>query len=261
MNFISSLQNRNPLLFYAAFLNFLGALVMLVFIVMDDTQLLGINRWIKPFKFFTSIAIFLGTFGWLSADLPNKRFVRIFSWQIILSMVVEIVAIAGQAAREETSHFNRSSTFGAIVFSLMGIFVLYNTIWVGLFTYRYWKANLSHLPEPYVAGARLGLVLFLVGSFLGGYMSSQAGHTVGGTDGGPGLPLLNWSTKYGDLRVAHFFGLHGIQLLMILGIVLPRFSLSSRLSRNLVFAVFTFLTLFVLWTFGEALNGTPFINL
>jgi hypothetical protein len=261
MKLFMHLRQRNPLLFNAAVLNMLGAVVMVVLILIDSAQILGINRWIKPFKFFISICIFLATFGWLSGDLPNKRFVRIFSWQIILAMLVEIGAIATQAVRGEFSHFNRNSVSGAIIFALMGVFVLYNTIWVGIFTYHYWKTNLSQLPASYVAGARLGLLLFLIGSFLGGYMSSQTGHTVGGIDGGPGIPLVNWSTHYGDLRVAHFFGLHGIQLLMILGLLLPKYSLPDNRARNLVVLLFLVLTTFVLWTFFEALHETPFLRL
>jgi hypothetical protein len=263
MKFSETFKKRNRLLYYAALAHVAGALLMVLLMVVDDTQVLGINRWMKPFKFFLSISIYLITFCWLSGDLPasQNRFVRIFSWQVILAMVVEMAAIVGQAARAEVSHFNRASIAGGIIFGIMGLFILYNTIWVAVFTFRYWKHSDPELPRPYALGARLGLLLFLLGGALGGYMSAQTGHTVGGADGGPGLPLVNWSTRYGDLRVAHFLGLHGIQLLLLLGYWVSgsRFPPISR--RRLVWLSFWALLTVVLWGFLEAVRGIPLVRI
>ena len=48
-------------------------------------------------------------------------------------------------------------------------------------------------------------------------MSVINSHNIGGKIGETGLPLLNWSTLNGDLRVAHFFGIHSLQIIPILG--------------------------------------------
>jgi hypothetical protein len=92
----------------------------------------------------------------------------------------------------------------------------------------------------------------LAGAHASGRLPIAGAHTVGAPDGGPGLPVTGWSADHGDLRVAHFLGMHGLQVLPLLArwIARRRFAGDDRTQRNLVFAVAaSYLALFglVLW--------------
>jgi hypothetical protein len=217
------LHRVNPTLSRLGWLNVVLAALALGLLPFDHRQVAGALVWLKPLKFSLSIVAYAWTLGWLLADLPApaQRAVRRLSVGVALSMVVEQAVIFMQAARGVTSHYNASSPLNALLFGLMGIFIMTNTVLTVWAVYLAWRYR-PHGSAGYVWGLRLGLLVFLIGSVLGGFMIHANQHTVGAPDGGPGLPALGWSTVAGDLRIAHFLGMHALQALPLLGWALSR---------------------------------------
>lgn len=241
----------------AGAISFLCFVILAIVSLFDSTEILGINRWIKPMKFFVSIAIFLWTTAiylyYLKGFAKSKRFI---SWGMIFVFFVEMFIIVMQAWRGTTSHFNGKTFFDAMLFMTMGISIALNTLLAFYLLFLYFRAEID-LPQAIVWGMRLGLILFLAASFEGGYMSAQIGHGVGVADGGAGLPVVNWSTRGGDLRVAHFFGMHAFQAVPFFAYTLEKYNIKSPTVWTFVFAAF-YLAIFT-FLFVQALNGQPLV--
>lgn len=257
--FLLTFRLHFPALFWVAGATALLILPSLAGLILDPRQVAGINPWIKPLKFETSVVVYLLTLGWMLLNLPaSPRPRRILASGVALSMACEIAAIVLQAARGVGSHFNESTPFDAAVFAIMGLFITLNTAMVFWLLILY-LITPSALPPAVLWGVRLGLVLFLLASIEGFFIVRNMAHTVGAPDGGPGLPFLNWSTQFGDLRVAHFLGMHAIQILPLLGFLLSRRHRTSGVAP--VAAAFTLLSAAFVYTLLQAFAARPFLRL
>lgn len=242
----------------------------------DDSIILGVPAWLKPAKFAISTAIYAFTLAWIFTFLPDRRRLTAAVGGITaIVLVLEVAIIDAQAARGVTSHFNVATPLDAALFAVMGMAILVAwgaaiALTVALFRHRF-------PDEAFGWALRLGMLLTVIGQATGGLMTSpthaqieaarttrltvSGAHTVGGPDGGRGLPLTGWSREHGDLRVAHFVGLHAIQILPALAWVAGVTLASAGARRRAVLAgaaaylaVFAFLLV-------EALNGHPVLSL
>ena len=253
MNFFSELKRRNPLLFWFGLFNLAVAIVCLLLMPSEETKILGVNRWLKPFKFYSSVGIMILSIAWLMYYLSDQKKVRRYSRIIVFTMFFENGLILMQAIRNTTSHFNNTTIFNGIVFNLMGILIITFTIIIILVCIAFFRQKIFSIPMSYVWGIRLGLLFFIIFSLEGGVMVGLLRHTIGAADGGPGLPLVNWSSEHGDLRIAHFMGIHSLQVLPLVGNYLASTKKQTILFSSLYFVLCT--VLFLL-----AINGIPLVS-
>jgi hypothetical protein len=257
------LYRRDPVLAVQGWVYFGILAIAVVIAPFDSREILGLDPWVKPAKFLVSVAIFLWTVGWLLYYLPGPRWAKaLVRWGVSLSMAVEIFCIVMQSVRGTRSHFNFESAFDGAVFGIMGIFVGINTAVMAVMLLLY-LVQRPDLPAPCLWSIRLGLAIFLLASLEGVALVQNGAHAVGVPDGGEGLPFVNWSTEGGDLRVAHFLGLHGLQIVPLFGWLLTRLAPSAR-SSVLTGAVFAFAAIYGVAGFAlylQAVGGRPFLAL
>jgi hypothetical protein len=257
-----TLYHSNKTLVLTGWFHWLLVVVLLLIYPFDSRTILGISPWIKPIKFSLSIAIYVWTLAWFLRYLVDRaRAVRIISWGVAISMLAEITCIVMQSARGTTSHFNGATPFDDTVFIFMGVMIGLNAMLVLWTLVLFFTSELSSIPPAYAWGIRCGLLLFLFASAEGGLMVGHHAHTVGAQDGGPGLPVINWSTEHGDLRVAHFLGRHALEILPFAGYLLGRSRRGeSQQVRYVLGLAFLYLvaTLVLFWM---AMQGRPLVAL
>jgi hypothetical protein len=254
----SSLKDRNPLLYWFGWFN-VGMLILGFTIYwIDPTVITGVNAWIKPMKFSISIIIYAWTFAWLLAYLPEKKKVNIIAWTVVICMVVENGLIYMQAFRGVRSHFNAATTFDLRVFNIMGLFILVNSFAI-LYTLKLFFSKNVRLEPVMLWAWRAGLIFFFLGGISGGIMAARLAHTVGAADGGAGLPFFNWSTVAGDIRMAHFFTLHGLQLIPLAAATILSITRENA-ARLLAVFIIGYLSI-CLWMHWLALNGLALISM
>lgn len=251
-NFLSELKNRNTVLYYGGWITLIGAFIFLILMQITETQILGVSAWLKPFKFFLSNTIFVWTMAWFCHYLKKPRAVKIYSWMVVLVMTFELGYIVSQSYLGETSHFNMSTAYNAIMWAGMGLSISILTLWTAYMGVLFFVNKFPELPKSYIWGIRLGILLFVIFAFEGMLMGQAMTHTVGGPDGGVGLPITNWSTKHGDLRIAHFFGMHALQIVPLVSFYLTKKTWQTFLFSLVYLAGVTAITI-------QALAGQAFL--
>ncbi|MBY0374747.1 MAG: hypothetical protein K2Q23_12185 [Bryobacteraceae bacterium] len=189
---------------------------------LDPTQVTGVSRWLKPLKFFLSVPIFYLTVAYYLGYLASATAARRIAIGVTVCLAGENLLILMQALRAVPSHFNHSTPFDSGVFITMGVLIAINTALTAELLLHLFR-NPRPASPALLWGLRAGAALAILGSLQGIVMVARNAHTVGAPDGfGPALWLTGWSTQFGDLRIAHFIGLHSFQVLPLLGYLLAR---------------------------------------
>jgi hypothetical protein len=159
-----------------------------------------------------------------------------------------------------------------MIFAVMGLAIFTQTVATVAVAVALWRQTFADRALGWAL--RLGMTITIAGALSAGLMvgptpaqleearathrlAVAGAHTLGGPDVGAGLPGTGWSVEHGDLRVGHFLGLHALQVLPLLALVLRRRSDMSRVWMVIAAgASYAVLFAILLW---QALRGQPLV--
>lgn len=222
----------------------------------------GVNVWVKPVKFLVSVGVFALTAAWFFGYIRPERRGALLPRMVVVMLIgagsLELLWIGWQAGNGLESHFNNDTPFYNMMYSLMGLFAV---ILIGSTLPLAWeiaRRPAAGTRSDFIAAVVIGLILtFLLGGGLGGYMSAQPGHSVGATGGH--VPLFGWNRSGGDLRVAHFLGIHVQQAIPLLAALIAGWRRGRRWTA-LALGTFVYVAL-TLAVFAQAVAGRPLLPL
>ncbi|MFJ2029404.1 hypothetical protein [Streptosporangium sp. NPDC087985] len=261
---------HRPLLLFSALMAVLAA-VSLGGLLLDDRVLDGMPIWAKPLKFSVSLGVYAFTWAWLlSLRLRAPRWGWWLGTILVITSMVEMAIILVQAVRGRRSHFNVSTALDSSLYSIMGTTIL--VLMIANFVVSILVLRERQADPASTWAIRLGLAVSVVGMALAYLMvlptaaqlsdaviTTVGAHSVGVADGGPGLPLLGWSTTGGDLRIPHFVGLHAMQVLPLLALATGRVRDQAARLRLVLAGGGGYAGLVALVTW-QALRGQPLLR-
>ncbi len=223
---------------------------------LDERTLRGVNVWIKPVKFLAATSLMALTTAWfiglLTEDGRKRWSIRASVWVIVIIGIAEIAFIALQAARGEASHYNYSSVVYAAIYSLMGLGALALTATQAVLAVAIARHGRNDIDPVWKTAVIWGLFLtFLLGASAGGLLGSAQ------PPSGTGIPFLGWHLGGGDLRPAHFVGMHAAQIIPLAGFLLAGHTAEKPARMKLV-GVTTAYSLVWLAAMITGINGASF---
>ncbi|MBK8396408.1 MAG: hypothetical protein IPL26_14395 [Leptospiraceae bacterium] len=245
-------------------------------LLIDDRVLNYSPLWLKPFKFAVSSIIYAISLIYFSSQISKQKFLKIANIITAYGLIIELIIIYLQAYRGRMSHFNFLSLEDMILFQIMAVAII--MVWISLAVYIKGFFALKSEGNVLVVAIRLGIIISFLAMPMAFTMTSpksddikkiesnkgpigltMGSHSVGETDETKRLPLTSWSRTGGDLRIAHFIGLHAMQILPFLGFFFRRINLNYTMGLILIslFALVYFG--FTVFTLLQALKGVPFI--
>jgi hypothetical protein len=237
---IRATRHTQPVLVAAVLINIGLVLLGLAGLAIDGRQVLNAPVWAKTTKFALSVLAYCGTLAWMLTFVQRTpRAARWIGNSIGALLVFEMALIVTQAVRGVPMHYNVSTPLDGALYSAMSIGIM--TMWLLTGVAAILLLRERTLAAPLAWGMRLGIAIAMFGMVLafsmtgpnatqqaaleaGRELSLIGAHNVNALADGETrmLPFLGWNMDGGDLRIAHFIGIHALQVVPLAALLINK---------------------------------------
>lgn len=237
------IQHADRMLLRTAVMILICLPATIVLAATDERMLDGTNVWMKPLKFQISLAIFLATLAVMrsltSAAFRAGQLQRGVRWTAIGVSVFEISWITLQAARGERSHYSETP-FGNAMYAAMGIGAVLLSLTPFVLMVAIARNRSKCTGQTLLRwGVYTGTIAGLIGTMVvGAMLGEQPSHyPADDNERISRIPFVGWSTTSGDLRIAHFVGMHAMQGMLLLSVTLSMIRVRFQVGRFILLGV------------------------
>ena len=253
---VAEAMSRQRTLTFFALLMLAATVPAALALGLDARTVRGVDVWVKPLKFMAALALFSFSTAWFIGLLPEARrrapAIRFIVASILGAGGLEIGYIVLQSALGQASHYNYSDRLHALLYTAMGAGALLLCATQGVLAVQIARHGRTDIDPAWRLAVVRGLWLTLL-------LGAGAGAMLGGMQApaGVGLPVVGWHAS-GDLRPAHFLGMHAQQLLPLSGLVLAGWPAArARATLNAAVAIYVLLWLALMAVGLHGAHPTP----
>ena len=238
-------ESYQKLLYFTGFLLLASAIFHTVVLIVTGGTLKGDISFRKAISFGEAFGLTAVSLAWFLTFVPKKRVI----WWILSSIYavatfVEVFLVTMQVWRGVPSHFNFSTPFDTVVFSIMGISIgLHAPLILGVLL-----CSVFFLKAPTIFRWTItsGMLLLVISLVFGIVMIINNSNTIG---------------LFGQMKVPHALALHAAQVLPLLGLLLSFTNLSeTKRTRFVIVGVLSYSALVGI-TAVQAFNGHATVDL